>query len=108
MMPSTAKESKATAYKTARSHPFTRIHGRPTRQDFNTLKEEGSLLACKVEDITYPWSRNATGEYDLLADIIGADKYNHLTGIDSYTVPNEPAAYDTTITNATSTQERKQ
>jgi hypothetical protein len=53
----------------------------------------------------YSWSRNATGEYGLLADITGANEYNHLTGIDTYAVPNEPAAYNTPITNTTATHE---
>jgi hypothetical protein len=69
-MASTAKQAKATAYEGVRSHPFTRIHGRPTRNDFDTLKEEASMLACEVEDINYPWSKNAQNEYGLLADII--------------------------------------
>ena len=43
-----------------------------------------------------------------MEDIIGAAEYDHLAGIDSYTEPNEPAAYDTTINNATATHERKQ
>ncbi len=51
-MPSTEKQAKATAYKNVRTHPFTRIHGRPTRKDYNTLKEEASTLAHKVEDTT--------------------------------------------------------
>ena len=106
-MLSTAKQAKATAHENVRSHPFTRIHGRPTRRDFDTLKEEASTLACEVEDMNNPWSRNATGEYGLLADIIGAAEYDHLTGISTYTEPNEPAAYNTTINNATSTHERK-
>ena len=89
------------------SHPFTRIHGQPSRQDFDTFKEEASTLACEVDDINYPWSRNATGEYGLLADIIGATEYDQLTGIDLYTEPNKPAAYDTTINNATATHELK-
>ena len=107
-MPSTAKQAKATAYTSVRGHPFTRIHGRPTRNDFDTLKEEASMLACETEDINYPWSKNATGEYGLLADIIGGAEYDHLTGISTYTEPNEPAAYDTTINNTTATHERKQ
>ena len=93
-MPSTAKQAKATAYESIQSHPFTSIHGRPTRNDFNTLKEEVSMLACEVEDIIYPWSKSATGEYGLLADIIGGAEYDHLTGISTYTEPPEPAAYD--------------
>ena len=106
-MPSTAKQAEATAYEGVRSHPFTRIHGRPTRNDFDTLKEEASMLACEVEDINYPWSKSATGEYGLLANIIGGAEYDHLTGISTYTEQHEPAAYDATITNATATHERK-
>ena len=107
-MPSTAKQAKATAYKSVRSHPFTRIHGRPTRNNFDILKEEESMLACKVEDINYPWIKNTTGEYGLLADIIRGAEYDHLTGISTYAEPTEPAAYNTTITNATATHKRKQ
>ena len=106
-MPSTAKQAKATAYENVPSHPFTRIHDRPTRKDFDTIKEEASTLACEVEDINYPWSKNATGEYGLLADIIGNEEYEHLTGISTYAEPVEPAAYNTTINNSTSTHERK-
>ena len=64
-MPSTAKQAKATAYENVRTHPFTRIHGWPTRRDFHTLKEEASMLACEVEDINYPWSKSATGKYEI-------------------------------------------
>ena len=70
-MPCTAKQVEAPAHEIAQSHPFTRVHGRPTRKDYGKLKEEASALACEVEDITYPWSNNATDEYRLLADIIG-------------------------------------
>ena len=60
-----------------------------------------------MEDINYPWSKNATDEYGLLADIIGAAEYEIMTSINTYAKPNEPAAYDTTINNATATHERK-
>ena len=59
-MLSTAKQAGATAHETVRSHPFFRVNGMPTRKDYDTLKEEASALACKEEDITYPWSKNAT------------------------------------------------
>ena len=107
-MLSTAKQAKVTAYKSVRSHPFTRIHGRPTRSNFNTLKEEASMLACEVEDINYPWSKSASGKYGLLADIIGGAEYDHLTGISTYAKPIEPAAYNATINSATATHKRKQ
>ena len=66
------------------------------------------MLACEVEDINYPWSKSATVEYVLLADIIGGAEYDHLTGISTYAKPTKPAAYDMTITNATATHKRKQ
>jgi hypothetical protein len=69
------------------------VHGRPTRKDYDTLKEEASALASEVEDITYAWSRYATNEYGLLADVIGFDSYDNLTGIDTYAAPPEPQTY---------------
>ena len=35
------------------------------------------------------------------------DEYDELTGIDTYTIPAEPASYDPAVTNATPTHERK-
>ncbi len=105
--PATAKQAETTAYENVRSNPFTRVHGRPTRSDYEILKSEASALASEVEDITYSWSKNATDKYGLLGDILGADEYDELTSIDTYAVPNEPASYDPTITNATLTHERK-
>jgi hypothetical protein len=82
-MPSTAKQAKTTALESIRANPFTRVHGRPTRQNYETLKEESSSLASKIEDITYSWSKNATDNYGLLANILGTDDYDELTGINS-------------------------
>ncbi len=90
-----------------RTSPFTRMHDRPTRRNYETLKEEASVLASEVEDITYAWSKNATDDYGLLADILGANEYNKLTNIDSYATPLKPASYDPTITNAMLTHEHK-
>ena len=106
-MPSSAKQAETTAHDSVRAKPFTRVHGRPTRKDYDTLKEEASALASKVEDITYAWSRDATNEYGLLADVIRFDSYDNSTGIDTYAVPPEPQTYDPAITNATPTHRRK-
>jgi hypothetical protein len=106
-MPSTAKQAKTTALESVRASPFTRVHGRPTRHNYKTLKEEAYALASKVEDITYAWSKNAMDDYGLLANILGADEYDKLTNINSYDIPLEPALYDPTITNATLTHEHK-
>ena len=73
-MPSSSiKVAETTSYNGVRTAPFTRIHGRPTRQDYELLKKEASDLASEVDNITFTWSRDtATGdEYGLLADIIG-------------------------------------
>jgi hypothetical protein len=107
-MPSTAKQAKTTALESVRAIPFTRVHGRPTRRNYETLNKEASALVSEVEDITYAWSKNATDNYGLPANILGADEYDELTGIDSYAIPCEPASYNPTITNATLTHERKQ
>jgi hypothetical protein len=106
-MPSTAKQAETTAYENVRSNPLTRVHGRPTRSDYEILKSEASALEGEVEDITYLWSKNPTDDYGLLGDILGADEYDELTAIDTYAVSNKPASYDPTITNATLTHERK-
>ncbi len=72
-MPSSSlKAAKTMSYNAVRATPFTQIHGRPTRQDYELLKKEVSDLASKVDNITFVWSRDqATGEeYGLLAEII--------------------------------------
>jgi hypothetical protein len=107
MMPSSAKQVKTTAFDAVRATPFTRVHGRPTRKDYEILKEDASALASEVEDITYPWTKDAMTNYGLLTDILGFDNYYELTGIDTYAIPNEPASYDPTITNATLTHKCK-
>jgi hypothetical protein len=106
-MPSTMKQAKTTALEFVCTNPFTRVHGRPTRQNYETLKVESSALASKIEDITYSWSKNVTDNYGLLADILGADEYNKLTRINSYAIPCKPASYNPSITNATLTHEQK-
>ncbi len=73
-----AKQAEITAYENVQSNPFTRVHGRPTRSDYEILKSEAGALASEVEDITYAWSKNNTDDYDLLGDILGEDKYDEL------------------------------
>ena len=86
-MPSTARAAENTAFDQVRTTPFTRIHGCPSRSDYETLKQEAAAIASKVEDITYDWSRDAaTGnEYGLLAEILGPAEYDHQTNISTYT-----------------------
>jgi hypothetical protein len=84
------------------------VHGRPTRRDYEVLKEEACASASEVDYITYAWSKNITDNYGLLADILGVNKYNNLTGIATYAIPHEPASYDPNVTDATPTHTRKQ
>jgi hypothetical protein len=100
IMPSTAKQAKTTALESVRAIPFTRVHGRPTRCNYETLKEEAFALVSEVEDITYAWSKNATDNYGLLTNILGTDEYDELTGNNSYAIPCKPASYNPTKCHA--------
>ena len=108
-MPSSSiKVAETTSYDGVRATSFTRIHGRPTRQDYELLKKEASDLASEVDNITFTWSRDtATGEeYGLLAEIIGDVEYTHLTNL-NWAQEMEPTSYDPAITAATATHTRK-
>jgi len=111
-MPSTVRAAETTAFENVRSTPFTRIHGRPSRSDYEILKQEAATIASEVEDITYDLSRDAgTGDkYGPLAEILGVNEYNHQTGISTYVEETEPDTYDGTIddTTPTHTQKRKE
>ncbi len=80
---SMAKTAETTAYNAVCMTPFTRIHGHPMRNDYETLKKEASDLAGKVDNITFDWARdtNTGDKYGLLAEIIGESKYTLLMGI---------------------------
>ena len=106
-MPSTAKQAETTAFESVQVKPFTRVHGRPTQRDYEILKEEACAPASEVEDITYAWSKNLTDNYGLLTDIMGVDKYDDLTSIATYVIPNEPASYNPNILDATPMHTRK-
>ena len=105
---SMAKLAEKTAYDAVCANPFTHIHGRLTRQDYETLKKEASDLASKVNDITFDWARdtNTGNEYGLLAEIIGEPKYTLLTGL-QWVQEVEQVKYDPAITAATATHTRK-
>ena len=106
-MPSTAKQAETNAFESVRATSFTRVHGRPTRRDYEVLKEEACAQASEVDGITHAWSKNLMDNYGLLANILGVDEYNDLTVISTYTIPHEPASYDPDITNANPAHTRK-
>ena len=107
IMPSTAKQAKTNAFESVRATPFTRVHGRPTRRDYEVLKEEACAPASEVDDITYAWSKNVMDNYGLLAEILGINEYDDLTGIATYAIPHEPTSYDPNIADATPAHTRK-
>jgi hypothetical protein len=43
-MPSSAKQAETTAFDAVHATPFTRVHERPTRKDYEILKKEASTL----------------------------------------------------------------
>ncbi len=43
-MPSTVKQAKTTAYESVQSNPFTRVHGQPTRSNYETIKSVTPIL----------------------------------------------------------------
>jgi hypothetical protein len=49
-MPSTTKSIVAETYESVQALPFTKIHGHPSRSDYETLKKEASDLASELED----------------------------------------------------------
>jgi hypothetical protein len=108
MPSSTAKSVESASYDAVRATPFTRIHGRPTRHDYKTLKKEADDLASKVDNLIFAWSHDPTNgkEYGLLAEIIGTNKYTHLTN-QTWVQEVEPASYNLAITDATVTHIRK-
>jgi hypothetical protein len=81
IMPFTAKQAKTNAFESVRATPFTRVHGRPTRRDYEVLKEEACAPASEVDNITYAWSKNLMDNCRLIADILGVKQYDDLTGI---------------------------
>ena len=102
-MLSTIKTLENTTYDTVRFSPFTKIHGHPTRSDYENLKKEASDLASELDNITYNWSQSPTSEdYGLLAKIIVKDKYNHLTNL-IWVQEVEPDTYDPNITDTKAT-----
>ena len=108
MPSSSVKVVETNAYNAVRATSFTRIHGRPTRNDYELLKKEASDLASDVENISFTWSReSATGdEYGLLAEIIGPAEYTHLTNL-NWAQETEPAAHDPAIQATTAVHTRK-
>ena len=84
-------------YEDVRAEPYTRIHGRPSWSDKERLIKESKVHALRNK-VSYDWS----GQYGLLAEIIGAARYaieNPL--LPGYVAPVQPANSPTLAGNAT-------
>jgi hypothetical protein len=92
------------------SQPITKVHGRPTRQNYITWKKELERAANQIEiDETYPWSVDATGNnYGGMKLTMEDNEYELRTGITTFAEPTEPVQYDPAINANTPTFQRKQ
>ena len=97
----TAKQTELAAYEQVRLTPFTTVHGRPSRIDRNTLREE---LCAAASEIEMPFEQ--AGDYGLLGEIMEDEEYTALTGLE-YAEPIEPENYDSDITEDMPDHERK-
>ena len=72
--------------------PFTRIHGRPTRNDVDRLVRKARDTSVETQIPDFDWA----GEPDLLAEVVGEAQYNTKTG-KVYIEPVKPSAFDSHI-----------
>ena len=93
-------QAEKAACGTVHKCPLTWILGQPTRTQRDKLVEEISNLALEC-NITYKWS----GNYGLLAEIMGNGAYLLLTGKE-YMEPKEPPKYPTNL-NEDSTKDEQ-
>jgi len=104
------QDAEEREFNRVRAIPFERINGCPTWQKYLKLKQQASKIAVGSE-VDYDWTLCAAGhKYGLLADIIGGDEYEDITGIDrnEYDASlTKPAIYDASITSNTNTFQRE-
>ena len=66
------EQTRRTEYDRIREKPFTRIHGKPSRTDYDLLVEETKKTAVTVQIPAYDsWA----DKYRLLAEVIGPTEY---------------------------------
>ena len=95
-----AKDTEQAAY--AQIPAFTKIHGRPTRKDYNALLDEAMVALSEVD---MPFLQN--GNHGLLGEVCSAAKYQRIADVE-YIEMNEPLAYDDDITAAMTAVVRRQ
>ena len=74
--------ARRNAYQAVKARSFTRVCGRPTWENKEVFLAKARETAMIFDQVFYNWC----GEYGLLAEIEGTNKYKTLTGLD-YTAP---------------------
>ena len=98
----TAKQTEQAAYEQVRLQPFTKIHGRPSRLDWNKLYEE---LCEQAGEIDMPFEE--CGDYGLLGEVMSAEEYTTTTDGLVYNGIDDPGTYDEDITAGMNDHQRK-
>ena len=76
------QDAEEREFNRVRAIPFERINGCPTWQKYLKLKQHASKIAVGSE-VDYDWTLCGAGhKYGLLADILGGEEYEDITGID--------------------------
>ena len=89
-------------YDRIRETPFTRVHGKPSRAQYDRLKREAQAAASKARIPVFDWAAN----HGIIAEVIGAVPFHQKTGI-VYDEPALPAAYDPDIDGDMDDHERR-
>ena len=93
------EQMRWTEYEWIREKPFTKIHGKPTRSDYDSLKDK---IVKVVVTVQIPVYDNWTDKYGILAEVIGNIEYHENTGL-NHEAPAKPEDYDPSIRENSST-----
>ena len=97
------KQVKEAAITLMKNQPITKVHGRPTRQNYIVWKKELERAANQIEiEDTYPWTVDATGNnYGGMKLTMDDNEYQIRTGINTFVEPVEPVHYNPNINEDT-------
>ena len=88
----TKPQAKKAEYDRIRAKPFTRIHGRPTRNGVDRLASEAGDATLETQIPGFDWAE----EHGLLAEVVGIQQYLAKTN-KTYVLPTEPSVFDSRI-----------
>ena len=98
----TNAQARKAEYDRERATPIIRIHGRPSRPDYDRMVRDLGEYVITVQLPAHDWSTEAaTGSsYDALPLVIEPAAYLNKAGL-IYTTPGQPPAFSTRITGTT-------